>query len=93
MSVPERETMPEVSCQQPHSLQKESARTNLARPVDVTRHDAHFATKRVDHARAVRANETALALALERIDDLRRNTIQILLLRHKQPTRTLTSSA
>ena len=38
--------------------------------MDVAGLDAHLAAERVDDTRAVGANETRLALALERIDDL-----------------------
>lgn len=45
-------------------------RTNLARHVDVTRHDAHLAPVGVDDTRAVRAHKTRFGLALKSIDNL-----------------------
>ena len=46
------------------------ALTDTAGLVDGSRLDTHLAALGVDDTRAVGANETRLALALERIDDL-----------------------
>mmetsp|Transcript_104385 Transcript_104385/g.271746 ORF Transcript_104385/g.271746 Transcript_104385/m.271746 type:complete len:264 (-) Transcript_104385:457-1248(-) len=44
--------------------------TNLARHVDVARHDSHLALARLDDAGAIRADEAALALAHQGVLDL-----------------------
>jgi hypothetical protein len=73
VSVPERETMPavRVSLRPRRDGTRWRTRTDLARLVDVARHDAHLAAKRVDDARAVGPDKARLGLALECVYDLR----------------------
>lgn len=51
-------------------------RTDFPRFVDVSGLNTHLAAEWVDDSRAIRANETRFRLALERVHDLRQQTIR-----------------